>query len=614
MADNKEAPEEQEPGMNSKKQAAKDLKLKIPEFKGKKGSDPKVHIHAFESWVSLRELPRTEWRVCFPQTLKGVAQTWYFNYPLEQLVTYKATTKAFIQRFKDERTDEELLSKLGKIKQKKANCRQFVEEIKDFARQLSSPPGNKSLRAWFLNGSSLKGLAKAKITNPTKSFKDLIQRAMKMKRKGAKKGRKESSSKSCDSDSSSSSSDDEPVNKKAKIYDWESELKQMKKKIQELFSASVERMQDALIESFESPSKSTCATLERSAEGKDMVKPPEEWGSMPFKLTVPLRVVNLRASLPPIWLKDFLVRFSVKYQNSLNDIISALQSSVKKKEVKPKSILAADLVTVGDSWLSLVVFGGLIQPIGNAEQQVWFKRLNTKCQGFAQRDFNGDLNPRELFGEFHIDGKTWNVEEDLEADHQEQVLGITPEKAEDPKEWEKVLVALLVLKPCYEPSPELHEESERIRGEPYDQERNEGLHPDHEKEWREVVDRAAKLHKDSTKKKAVVKSVEPGELSQRAEEQKRGNQSQNLKTHWKTKRLWILPNHWCQFKKRSCGFKGKMDSRNPGVHEEEARNPGVQEESTKNPAVQGEFAMNRSPAVQFCPEQSNYPNEFRPWS
>ncbi|MCO5588615.1 hypothetical protein L7F22_042572 [Adiantum nelumboides] len=48
-----------------------------------------------------------------------------------------------------------------------------------------------------------------------------------------------------------------------------------------------------------------------------------------------------------------------------------------------------------------------------------------------------------------------------------------------------------------------------------------------------------------------------------------------------------------------------MDSKNPGVHEEE---------STKNPGVQRESAMNRSPAVQFCPEQLSRPNKFRPWS
>ncbi|MCO5558092.1 hypothetical protein L7F22_011668 [Adiantum nelumboides] len=62
VADNAEALGDQEPGTGSK-HAAKDLKLKMPEFKGKKGSDPKVHIQAFQSWASLRELPRTEWRV-----------------------------------------------------------------------------------------------------------------------------------------------------------------------------------------------------------------------------------------------------------------------------------------------------------------------------------------------------------------------------------------------------------------------------------------------------------------------------------------------------------------------------------------------------------------------
>ncbi|MCO5581530.1 hypothetical protein L7F22_035416 [Adiantum nelumboides] len=90
MTDNEEALGDQEPVTTSKKQAAKYLKLKLPEFKGKKGSDPKVHIQAFESWASLRKLPRMEWRLWFPQMLRGVAQTWYFNYPLEQLVTYKA--------------------------------------------------------------------------------------------------------------------------------------------------------------------------------------------------------------------------------------------------------------------------------------------------------------------------------------------------------------------------------------------------------------------------------------------------------------------------------------------------------------------------------------------
>ena len=75
--------------------------------------------------------------MCFPQTLRGAAQTWYFNYPPEQFPTYKSMSKAFTKRFKDEKSDEELLSQQGRIKQKKIDGRQVVEEIKDLARQLS---------------------------------------------------------------------------------------------------------------------------------------------------------------------------------------------------------------------------------------------------------------------------------------------------------------------------------------------------------------------------------------------------------------------------------------------------------------------------------------------
>ena len=74
---------------------------------------------------------------------------------------------------------EDLLKALGKIKQKKLSVHQFVENIKDLVRQLASPPSNKSLRAWFLNGTSLRSLTGSKITNPTKSFEELVKRALK---------------------------------------------------------------------------------------------------------------------------------------------------------------------------------------------------------------------------------------------------------------------------------------------------------------------------------------------------------------------------------------------------------------------------------------------------
>ena len=68
-----------------RKRVANELKLKMPEYKGKKGSDPAVHVQAFENWAEVRGLPKAEWRVCFPQTLLGTTQKWYFNYPPENL-------------------------------------------------------------------------------------------------------------------------------------------------------------------------------------------------------------------------------------------------------------------------------------------------------------------------------------------------------------------------------------------------------------------------------------------------------------------------------------------------------------------------------------------------
>ena len=76
--------------------ATKDLKLKMPEFRGKKGRDPQVHLQAFESWATLQQLPKVDWKACFPQTLKGSAQKWYFNFPSEKLTSYKATSRALI--------------------------------------------------------------------------------------------------------------------------------------------------------------------------------------------------------------------------------------------------------------------------------------------------------------------------------------------------------------------------------------------------------------------------------------------------------------------------------------------------------------------------------------
>lgn len=141
---------------------------------------------------------------------------------------------------------------------------------------------------------------------------------------------------------------------------------------------------------------------EISVEDKVLENAIQELSSAPGKLTVPLRVVSLRGSVPSIWLKDFIrsqgkrVKVKFEFQGDLEEITSALDAALKKKQVTPRSILAADVVTLGDSWLHTAVSGHLIQPIENAEQYEWFNRLSPRWQAFLRRDEDGHLHTKGL--------------------------------------------------------------------------------------------------------------------------------------------------------------------------------------------------------------------------
>lgn len=152
-------------------------------------------------------------------------------------------------------------------------------------------------------------------------------------------------------------------------------------------------------------------------EDEDLKKAFDEWKSKPYALTVPLRIVGLRGSVPPAWLKvdalfpvfctlveqcwsirhgreliflhflqEFLMsqgrnaKVSAEFKGSLSDILAELAASMENNYITPRSIMAADLVTVGDSWLAAAVQGGLVEPIKNAEQFDWFNRLHPKWQ------------------------------------------------------------------------------------------------------------------------------------------------------------------------------------------------------------------------------------------
>ncbi|XP_020207016.1 uncharacterized protein LOC109792045 [Cajanus cajan] len=124
------------------------------------------------------------------------------------------------------------------------------------------------------------------------------------------------------------------------------------------------------------------------------------WKSKTFALTVPLKVVALRSSIPPSWIKDFInsqgrrMKFNVKYYASLENIFSDLSIPFTKGRIGPASALAADIVGIGDSWLKFAIKKAFIEPIRDVEDQEWFKSLDDKWKVYLRRNCEGEIDPK----------------------------------------------------------------------------------------------------------------------------------------------------------------------------------------------------------------------------
>ena len=55
-----------------------------------------------------------------------------------------------------------------------------------------------------------------------------------------------------------------------------------------------------------------------------------------------------------------------------------MSQRMDKGQVQPKSAMAADIVSIGDSWLGYAIRMGLLEPVKNAEEQDWFRSLSDR--------------------------------------------------------------------------------------------------------------------------------------------------------------------------------------------------------------------------------------------
>ncbi|TVU15874.1 hypothetical protein EJB05_39416 [Eragrostis curvula] len=125
----------------------------------------------------------------------------------------------------------------------------------------------------------------------------------------------------------------------------------------------------------------------------------QKWKGKTYALSVPLRVVALRGSYPPAWVKDFFqaqgkrLKFSPEFRNSYDGLFSEMSQSLDKDKIQPKSAMAADVVSIGDSWLGYAIRKGLLEPVKNAEEQDWFRSLSGRWKVHLCRNQNGEADP-----------------------------------------------------------------------------------------------------------------------------------------------------------------------------------------------------------------------------
>ncbi|XP_076881963.1 uncharacterized protein LOC143530264 [Bidens hawaiensis] len=122
----------------------------------------------------------------------------------------------------------------------------------------------------------------------------------------------------------------------------------------------------------------------------------ESYKSKTYALSVPLRIVALRNSVPPLWIKSFIqsqgkkVKFRLEFRGTIQDIFSELSTTIGKGVVTSKSAGAADIVSLGDTWLNFAVSKKLIEPVQGVDDQDWFHTLSDKWKAYMRRSNEGE--------------------------------------------------------------------------------------------------------------------------------------------------------------------------------------------------------------------------------
>ncbi|MEW5310112.1 MAG: hypothetical protein WDW38_001941 [Sanguina aurantia] len=126
-----------------------------------------------------------------------------------------------------------------------------------------------------------------------------------------------------------------------------------------------------------------------------------------------LAIVALRGSVPAQWVIDFRVTlghyagFSLDQRGQFEDIFKELSETHKQKPGSGnRSSAVADVVSLGDTWLSPAIRQGLIQPLRNAHTYRWYKQMPKRWRDLCHRDREGRVDPN---GEVYAAPYRWGA-------------------------------------------------------------------------------------------------------------------------------------------------------------------------------------------------------------
>ncbi|MCO5600240.1 hypothetical protein L7F22_054350 [Adiantum nelumboides] len=127
--------------LNMAAAARADLRVKFGSFSGKSKEDPDCHVAQFETRWQARGFAgvydaQAKMRQ-FEATFEGKAVQWFSNFDVAHFSDYEELKTAFLNRFRVEKTANDVLTKLKEVRQKKMFVEDYAQKFNRYVRRLT---------------------------------------------------------------------------------------------------------------------------------------------------------------------------------------------------------------------------------------------------------------------------------------------------------------------------------------------------------------------------------------------------------------------------------------------------------------------------------------------